>query len=184
MSSGQGQLPPLTPEEGLRQMREMGKSYADSLARVRELAAAEQTKVDAMLTWSVGLMGAGLLGVHSIFGTCGVKGGALLWLTAPWLIGILLAVLGRVLAMHHRTADGLFFARKWGDLQPVLLDTSLSPEGLARALQDIIGDRTPAISAAQAHSRSWSRRLTFVFYLVHICFAIGVVLVVWRLRLC
>jgi hypothetical protein len=148
------------------------------------LAAAEQGKVDAMLTWSVGLMGAGLFGVHSTLGTCGVKGVVLLGLVSPWLIGILLAVLGRILAMHHRTADGLLFARKWGDLQTALIDRSFSPEGLVQALQNIIDDRTPEIAAALARSQRWSRRLLFVFYLVHISFAIGVVLVVWRLTLC
>lgn len=174
----------MSPEEGLKALREAGKSYADSLARVRELAAAEQGKVDGMLTWTVGLMGAGLLGVHSTLGTCGVKGVTLLWVISPWLIGILLAVLGRILAMQHRTADGLLFARKWGTLQTALMDASCSPERLALTLQNIIADRTPEIAAALTRSRRWSRRLVFAFYLVHIAFAIGVVLVVWRLTLC
>jgi hypothetical protein len=175
---------PLSPEEGLKLIHEAGKSYADSLARVRELAASEQSKVDGMLTWSVGLMGAGLLGVHSTLGTCGIKGAALLSVAAPWLIGILFAVLGRVLAMHHRQADGLFFARKWGDLQTALMDTSFSPAGLVLTLQSIMRDQKPEIAAARALSSKWSRGLLFVFYVVHVCFAIGAVLVVWRLTQC
>lgn len=104
---------PSEDAQALRILRRNVRSYAASLAATRKLTDASQRHVDRMLTWSVGLMGAGLFALPNLVTTaCGPARQSVGLVAAPWAAGIMLALLGRLVAAWHREADAFHFAGK------------------------------------------------------------------------
>jgi len=79
------------------------------------MAEASQQHQDQVLTWAIGLMGGGLFYLPNLLAqTCSIDSRPRFVLIAgPWALGILLALVGRMVSAHHRHVDNLAFFRKW-----------------------------------------------------------------------
>lgn len=87
-------------------------------------------------------MGAGLLAIPTLLDTaCQIRRSPfLIWLAAPWLAGIVVALLGRIAGGFHRDADNFHFVRKWQSIEALLLREP-DFDTLAKRLLDIMNDR-------------------------------------------
>jgi hypothetical protein len=96
-----------TADEGLKpqkDVKEVLRAYMESIREFRLIDDAARAHLDKMLTWVIGLMGAGVLATASL-GGC--PRGDLVWASAPWVVGILIAVLGRLSGDLYRDHPGL-----------------------------------------------------------------------------
>lgn len=91
----------------------------------------------------------------------------------PWTLGILCGVLGRLLAGQLRKKDDQEHFRRISTLE--LLQLERDPNLITKDLRPILESATPAADKA---NRQLQRLLTAtdgVFYLAHVCLAVGVV---------
>jgi hypothetical protein len=160
----------------LELMKSNARGYADALRATRPIAAADQAHTDQMLTWSVGLMGAGLFALPTVINAaCGQNWR--FWLgivAAPWTAGILLALLGRVAAKLFRNADALAFVHRWQAVETALL-RDLKLEELGDRLLGIMDDQDPDIKTRAERASTLGRVTDWLFYTTQIAFGIGVV---------
>lgn len=91
-----------------------------------ELATKTQEHTDKMLTWSIGLMGGGLYGAHTLL-KCGPPH-VWLWAILPWLLGILSALAGRVIIAQFLKVGG-----RWN---PQARDSATAPHARKRWAPD------------------------------------------------
>jgi len=167
-------------------LREAIRVTADSLSRARTIAGEEQKTIDTTLTWMAGLMGAGLMGLPAALGSWSLSGRALGLLALPWLIGFLVAVAARLVAMWKRTVDGQLFVAKWDALQTAALNPTVDAEQLRSILTSVMrgGPEHPRLIELQREGATLNRILTWMFYSVHGLFALGILFVFGRLWKC
>jgi hypothetical protein len=80
------------------------RAYMESIREFRLLDDAARAHLDRMLTWVIGLMGAGVLATASLR-ICPLR--ELIWASSPWVVGILVAVVGRLAGDLYRDHPGL-----------------------------------------------------------------------------
>lgn len=78
------------------------KNYVSGLREGHRFALDSQEQTDKMLTWAIGLMGAGILGSAEFFKPFPPT--ARFVAIMPWVFGILCAVAGRLVAREHPSA--------------------------------------------------------------------------------
>ena len=175
----------VSEREKLRALRRNARSYANALTKTRRLTEASQEFEDTMLTWSIGLMGAGLFALPKFLSdACGTTKHSLLAIASPWALGILLALVGRIVGTWHREADALRFAGKWGGIQGLLVGLPRSSDDFGKQLLAYLNDTTEQLSKLTRKSRRtnwWAVRL---LYATLIAFAVGMVTVFWSIRRC
>ena len=96
-----------TDDESLKpqkDVKEVLRAYMESIREFRLIDDAARAHLDRMLTWVIGLMGAGVLATANLNG-CPRRD--LVWASAPWVVGILIAVLGRLSGDLYRDHPGL-----------------------------------------------------------------------------
>ena len=74
------------------------RGYANALREAQPKAEASQRHLDQMLTWAIGLMGGALFYLPNLLQQACPSGvrPRLVWIAAPWVLGILLALVGRI----------------------------------------------------------------------------------------
>jgi membrane glycosyltransferase len=136
-----------------------------------EFAAKTQEHADQMLTWSLGLMGAGLYTSYGLLGAA--PPAARLWALAPWLAGVLCALGGRVLLARVLNYGALGAHAKISKI--LLLSVETDVPLVKRNWKELV--ENAALFAGEKKSselQPWALR----FYTVtHLLFAIGVVAV-------
>lgn len=161
------------------------RGYANALREFQPKADASQQHADQMLTWAIGLMGAALFYLPNLLEQACLPGARprLVWIAAPWGLGILLALGGRILSARHRDADSIAFYQKWHAIEAVLI-AGLELEQLGKRVLDIMNDRAGDIAKHVAQSKSlglWTDRF---YYCTHCAFALGVVAVLVGVARC
>jgi hypothetical protein len=96
--------------------------YGNSVIKGARMARKSQEHADTLLTWSVGLMGAGLFALPAFLtSTCGSMGLSVPLLASPWGLGIVLALVGRVFGGLRRDTEDTYLARKSAALEVFML---------------------------------------------------------------
>ena len=73
--------------------------------RGHEDAVKVQEHIDQMLTWAIGLMGAGLYSSYGLLGTA--PPATRLWALLPWILGVLCAISGRIVLARILSFEAL-----------------------------------------------------------------------------
>jgi hypothetical protein len=165
---------------------ENARAYARSLRETQPHAARSQEHRDQMLTWAIGLMGAGLAslpGISKQWCGAGSADGTLVWMFAPWVAGILIALLGRVVGEFQREADAAAFIQKIAAVEASIVGER-SVDSLAARILDIMNDRDSTIDMHVKSSRRLNRWADGLYYVTHLTFGAGVAAVLWSVRLC
>jgi len=173
------------PDPAFASLEAHARAFIHALRETRPLQAASQLHQDQMLTWAIGLMGAGLFSVPSLLGFA-CTGGArshLLWIAAPWTAGILFALVGRVVAANHRDADNLAFVQKWQALETMLL-RNLSFEAMKQRFLTIMNNDDPSLAERAGRAQALGRTIDYLYYATHIAFGLGLITAFWRLASC
>ena len=98
-----------TADEGpkpQKDTKEVLRAYMESIREFRLIDDAARAHLDKMLTWVIGLLGAGVLATATAH-LSGCPRRDLVWASAPWVMGILIAVLGRLSGDLYRDHPGL-----------------------------------------------------------------------------
>ncbi len=84
--------------------------YIEVLQQIRTNSADHFKHSDSMLTWAIGLMGAGVFYANSLLGSApaGLRFAAL----APWVLGILASLAARVIGVRRLETEGLWHLRE------------------------------------------------------------------------
>lgn len=172
-------------DERLELLERNVRSYITALRETRPLAAASQAHADQMLTWAIGLMGAGLFTMITLLSTACHTGARprLGWIAAPWVIGILCALAGRIVGALHRDADNFSFVRKWQVLETMLLNQPPFHEMAARFL-DVLNDKDENLEKDKQKTKCLGRWTDIFYYATHSFFALGILLVFWAFLTC
>ena len=148
------------------------QQYANGLREGHRFAAESQEHCDRMLTWAIGLMGAGILGSHEILKPLSSGWQALV--LSPWLLGILVALVGRLLGRVVVEKDNLFFFEKVKRLESAVFHSHGEElQGEINAIMtdaDTLGEKRKSVKRLNA-------RLTRLYYAAHILLGIGVLTV-------
>jgi hypothetical protein len=159
--------PPKRTEEVLR-------AYMESVREFRLIDDAARAHLDRMLTWVIGLMGAGVLATANV-SACPRRD--LVWAAAPWIVGILIAVLGRLSGDLYRDHPGLS-----STAEVFLAHLELAREPDDKSVKEFFArDRTdPHTNRADRTQRiaRWCYRVSLIFL------AIGMLLVFARVLSC
>jgi hypothetical protein len=154
-------------------------SYVTGLREGHRFALDSQAHVDKMLTWAIGLMGAGILGSDEFFKAYHPT--ARLVAVIPWIFGILCAVAGRLVARELMDRDNLFFFQKVTRLENAPLLHRDDNDALLREVQAAINDE------GQEDKRDALKRLreslSKLYYAAHILLGIGVLIILAILSL-
>lgn len=164
-------------------MNSVGQSIASIPDFIRQWAAAtreghrfahqSQEHADKMLTWIIGLMGAGIFSSKEFLAQAplNLRFAALL----PWIAGILFAVGGRLLAADFMPRNDLHHYDRVNRME-MLLVMSLD-EAAVRNKIDVIFNNGEGLAEKEADVRRRLRRTNVCFYAAHIALALGVVCV-------
>ena len=92
-----------TPSSVADVAAQAGALYAEAIHQLQESSTTLFKHDDAMLTWAIGLMGAGLFYANTLLADAprGLRFVAL----APWIVGILASLAGRVVGAAAQRAD-------------------------------------------------------------------------------
>jgi hypothetical protein len=150
------------------------RAYVEAIREFRLIEDAARAHLDRMLTWVIGLMGAGVLATANL-SICPRRD--LVWASAPWLGGILIAVVGRMFGDLYREHPGL---RSTAEIYAAQLevargvDEKSAKEFLARHSEEPQRKRA---DRAQRIAR-WCYRASLILL------AIGMLSVFWRVVSC
>ncbi len=160
------------------------------------MARKSQEHGDNMLTWAVGLMGAGLFALPTFLtATCGHLSLSLPLLASPWALGVVLALLGRVFGGLRRDVEDFYFVRKSNAVDVLLLkllEASANPQGVSPqvfagfgdSLLIIMNDKDPKVATLSRRMRYLHRVAEGAYYVSLLAFAVGIVDVFWAMWLC
>lgn len=166
-------------------LRKNARAYVSALRRTRPLAAASQRHIDRMLQWAVALMGAGLLAIPTLLETaCEIKRSPFpVWLAAPWLAGVVVALLGRIAGGFHRDADNFHFVRKWQSMETLLLREP-DFDTLSKWFFEIMNDRDSDLARDLRKVKRLSWIVDMTYYASTILLVGGLLVVFWFAARC
>src|SRR5262249_19223124 len=101
----------------------MPRDNRDAIRETRPLAQTPQQRTDKTLIWQIGLMGGGLYGLSRLVETPCVTTKAV-WIGiagAIWVVGILSAVIGRIVSREHTNEDAFLSVEKIQAVETLLL---------------------------------------------------------------
>jgi len=96
--------PQASDREPDKAVAEVLRAYIGAMRDFQVVDDAVRAHLDTMLTWVIGLMGAGVLAVANLT-VCTLH--ERVWATAPWVFGILLAVVGGLFGDAYPYSGGL-----------------------------------------------------------------------------
>lgn len=154
-------------------LRQFVAQYVGGLRDAQQLAGSSQSHHDAMLTWSIGLMGAGVFSAYSI-----LPAHSRALVLAPWILGILVAIVGRLVARIVRDKDDLAqFAKITAMLSLLLAPNAPGVPGVIKQVLNNEGD----FGTRRSEVDRLNRYSTALGWSAQILFAVGVVAVYWTL---
>lgn len=167
----EGASPPIPATVALADLHALCGTTMAALREGHRLAAGSHEHTEKVLVWLSGLMGAGIFSVQGLLAAAPLA----MRLTAfvPWTLGILCGVLGRLLEGELRKKGDRQHFRWMSTLE--LLQIETDTDIIRKNLRPIL---EAATVAKDKESRQLERLLTAtngVFYLAHVCFAVGVV---------
>jgi hypothetical protein len=165
-------------------LHEAIKAYAGGLREARGLAQGAQKHTDDVLTWAIGLMGAGLLALPAFTATaCPSSPRQHALLGGVWVVGILLAVAGRVVGRAHSHLDVMLFFRKTHAVERLLLDRAEASD-VAVKLLAVMNDEDPELQRKMKISKRLNWWVETAYYSSHGFLAAGVLWVFLRAARC
>ena len=178
-------MPPTADDEAERtRLRETIKAYTGGLREGRGLAQGFQKQTDDVLTWAIGLMGAGLLALPSFTAAaCPASPRQHALLGGVWVVGILLAVAGRVVGRVHSHRDVMLFFRKTHAMERLLLDEAAVGAVAAKVLA-VMNDEDPEIKQGMETGKRLNYWVQVSYYSSHVLLATGVCWVFVRAARC
>jgi hypothetical protein len=177
---------PQTALEDARRARlaASARGYAQALREAQPLASASQRHSDQMLTWAIGIMGAGLFALPGLLrDVCRATQPDTAWLGTAWAFGILTAILGRLAYAWLRDADDRAFLQKIHAVESALL-AGLELDELARRILSIMTDQEPQVRAGGRTSRRLRYWAGSLYYATHIALGVGFVVIFWKVTAC
>jgi len=155
------------------------KNYVEGLREGHRFAVDSQEHVDQMLTWAIGLMGAGIFGSEPFFRDYPPT--ATVVAILPWVLGIVCAVAGRLIARALMERDNLFFFHKVKRLESAPLRHKADEDALLREIHAAIEDEGQENKRdAIKNLREWLSRL---YYATHVLLGGGVLVILAILSL-
>jgi len=166
----------VTPDEQLAALSKNAEGYRDAMRETRPLAQASQQHTDQSLIWQIGLMGGGLYGLSRLVETpCATREAVWIGIAgAIWVVGILSAVLGRVVSREHTNQDAFLSVQKIQAVETLLLRNP-DAEELGHTLLDIMNDRHLDMKQRAARLKALGRWEDVFYYATNAAFAAGVI---------
>lgn len=175
---------PADDEAERTHLREAIKAYAGGLREGRGLAQGFQKHTDDVLTWAIGLMGAGLLALPSFTAAaCPASPRQHDLLGGVWVVGILLAVAGRVVGRVHSHRDVMLFFKKTHAVESLLLDKAAVGDVALKVLA-VMNDKDPEIKQRMETGQRLNKWVQIAYYSCHVALAGGVLWVFLRALRC
>jgi hypothetical protein len=143
--------------------------WASPTREGHRLATASVAHADAMLTWSIGLMGGGIFASKDVLASAPVDLRFAAWL--PWILGIVFAVTGRLLYDHGMARDRLHHYKRVNMIEMLL---GLTDEAIVRKRIDVIFAGGEGLKEGDAAIQRIVRRANGCLYAAHICLGLGV----------
>jgi hypothetical protein len=160
------------------------RGYAEALREVQPLVAASRRHSDQMLTWAIGIMGAGLFALPGLLKElCRSTPPDIIWYGVAWAFGILTAILGRLTYAWLRDADDMAFLHKIHAVEGALL-AGLDVAELSQRVLAIMNDLEPGVDVRVRKSRRLRYWADGLYYATHIALGIGFVVIFWRVTAC
>lgn len=150
------------------------RQYADGEKEAYDSATALQDHTDRILTWLLGLMGAGLIAGIPLLKSA--PSGYRALAVAPWLIGIVAALGGRVIARLLRSRESLWHFEKAVRIRMLLLERD-PDEALAKLLP-IVSGNDPKIKEQHAWTLRHATAMERAYYVGLALFGAGAIAVV------
>lgn len=153
------------------------RAYIAGLHDARKMTAASQRHTDAMLTWAIGLMGGGIVSLFSVLAHWrAVTRPDTLLAVSPWILGILLALLGRLVVKELMSADDQFVFLKQHALNELLLATG----GVdVTRFRQIASNEVCGLKGARDKMETFGRWTDRLYYVTHGLFGLGVIAFYW-----
>jgi hypothetical protein len=162
------------------------------------MARKSQDHSDQMLVWAIGLMGAGLFALPAFLAsTCNgpIEPNRVILAAAPWVLGVVLALLSRIFGSLRRDAEDLLLIAKFAALDTLhleLLERSAGSQPVSLqlladdrdSLLKIMRDERPNMSKFARRERCLHPVAEGAYYAGLIAFGVGIVFVFWMIRLC
>src|SRR6266567_4508625 len=109
---GEAQQAASTPPSSIADLAaQAGALYVEAIHQIHESSTTLFKHDDAMLTWAIGLMGAGLFYANTLLAAAprGLRFLAL----APWIVGILTSLAGRVVGSRVLQKRGVWYLKEF-----------------------------------------------------------------------
>src|SRR2546425_8492984 len=151
--------------------------YGSAFREAHQFAAESQAQSDQILAWTVGLMGAGLFAAPTFLSSVGIGLSgrrAVIGVLSPWIIGILIGVIGRVLAVEQKEANNLFFAGKIQDIETLLFKEEHTVEALTEQFVSIMKDEGPH-KPRLAKVKTLRRWTLIAYHATYVALGVGVI---------
>lgn len=148
--------------------------WAAATREGHRFAAESLEHADKMLTWAIGLMGAGIFASREFLSAAPIDLRFAAWL--PWIAGIVFAVAGRLFYDDTRAHDNLYHYDRVNRIESLRLVTD---ETKIRAEVDIIFAGGEGIAEKGADLKRRARRANACFYGAHIFLGLGILSVVF-----
>lgn len=139
---------------------------------------------DRMLTWAIGLMGAGLVAIPKVLSDA-CPGRRDLWVRigAIWATGVLLAVIGRLLAKEMlRTQFGILVNRSHGIRATLISGKSFKEK--AEHILSVMSDEDSAIAPLVSRNKKLDRGIDVTYYGAHILLVLGLLALLYVSGFC
>jgi hypothetical protein len=157
--------------ESVPWVRDFITQWADGTREGHRFAKESQEHADRMLTWTIGLMGAGILASKDFLAAAPVDLRFAAFL--PWIAGIVSAVAGRLLGADLMQQTNLVHYERVHSMEMLLL----VPEAAARAgIDRVLSGKD--LKEKDADVRRRQRRTQACFYGAHVFLVLGIVAVV------
>jgi len=144
--------------------------YASSLREGHKLAAESEAQSDQLLTWIVGLMGAGIFAAPTFLSSLRISLAnrrTIIGVLSPWVLGVLVGVVGRLLALELKEANDAYSAAKIQDIETLRFQSTNMDTLLQRfiSIAKDAGDHGKRLKKAECLQR-WTRRFYYAAYVL------------------
>lgn len=137
-----------------------------------EYALKTHEHIDRMLTWAIGLMGAGLYSSYGLLGAA--ASWARLWALAPWILGVLCALAGRIILARILSFSALGAHARNSMVLLLMLETDVSV--VKKYWKELT--ESAAFFDGEKKAKKLQPWANSFYTLTHLLFGVGVIAVV------
>lgn len=163
----------MPPDEKRDYLRRMNEQALSLFRETHVFSRFSHEHSDKMLTWAIGLMGVGLASGYSLLAH--VPWGWRCLVLAPWLLGILSALAGRVVGSACRNKNDLYYSAMVAAMGLVSLEED--PAAISQQFSAVLKGTDPSIVGPEKAVKGLVWWSNFFYYSAHGFFAVGVVTV-------